>query len=516
MNQASTISNPFYRAALSLRDTYLLRSFFAGLLIPCGFAPFHLPGLAILGMALFFSQLRQQTLKQSIAIGFFFGFGFLGLGVSWIYVSIHEYGHLNAILSALVTLLFIIYLACYPALVALVYHKLAKKRSLLFTCVLFSALWCLGEYLRATTMGGFPWLLLGFGQIDTPLKYLLPIFGVFGVGFITCLCATLLAASTQLKGSVRYLWLFAFIALLIAPSLLKNKAWSTISSTPVSVAIIQPNLSIRDKWDEPLFWQLLQRYEDALGQLIGKKQLIVMPESAIPLPANYISDFIDTIDQKAKRMGSAVLLGMPRPTPANENAYYNTLTTLGSADGSYFKQQLVPFGEFIPEFMLRITNWLSIPVANMKPGKANQPLIRVQNHPVASLICYELAYPQLLRKQLPNAEWIVSISDDGWFGHSLAMYQQLQMAQVLSIQTGRFQVVANKDGLSSVIDTHGDLTASLPVFTSGILETTLYPATGASPWVYLGDLPILLVCLFVLFIACCASVMIRKPINTLI
>lgn len=508
MHQTSTISNPFYRAALSIRDAHLLRSFFAGLLIPCGFAPFHLPGLAILGMALFFAQLRQQTLKQSFAIGFVFGLGFLGLGVSWIYVSIHEYGHLNAIVSALVTLLFIIYLAFYPALVAITYTKLAAKRSLLLTCFIFSALWCLSEYLRAITLGGFPWLLLGVGQIDTPLKYLLPIVGIFGVGFVTSLCATLLATGTQSKGVVRYSWIFTFVAILIVPSLLKNKEWTTISHSPISVGIIQPNLSIRDKWDEALFWRLLQHYEDSISQLIGKKQLIVMPESSIPLPVNYISDFIDTIDQQAKKAGSAILLGIPRPTPADENAYYNTLTTLGSAQGSYFKQQLVPFGEFIPEFMLRITNWLSIPVANMKPGKANQPLIRVQNHPIAALICYELAYPQLLRQQLPEAEWIVSISDDGWFGHSLAMYQQLQMAQVLSIQTGRFQVVANKDGLSSIIDAHGDLTSSLPAFTSGILETTLYPATGASPWVYLGDLPALLVCLLVIF---CALFRLRKP-----
>ena len=137
----------------------------------------------------------------------------------------------------------------------------------------------------------------------------------------------------------------------------------------------------------------------------------------------------------------------------------------------------------------------------MKPGKSNQKLIHSNHYPIASLICYELAYPQLLRQQMPQAQWIVSISDDGWFGHSLAMYQQLQMAQVLSMLTGRFQVVANKEGLSSIIDEHGQLLHTLPAFTAGVLEATLYPATGATPWVRWGDGWLLLLCLCLVILA---------------
>ena len=502
MNQNLTGIKPISLLIASTRYMYLLRAFFSGLLIPLGFAPFHMPGLTILGIALLYAHLQRQTLKQSFLIGFIFGLGFLGLGVSWVYVSIHVYGHLNALLSAVITFVFVFYLAFYPGLVAMLYTKLTAKSSWLWSCFLFSSLWCLSEYLRSTLLiGGFPWLLLGFGQIDTPLGYLLPIIGVYGVSFLTCLAATFLVISTQTTQKNRYICLIIFVAILLTPSFLKYKKWPTISSTPISVGIIQANLSMRDKWDESLFWQLLQNYKEGIDQLIGKKNLVVMPESAIPLPASYVSDFLDTIDLKASQAESAILLGIPQPTSTEEIYYYNSITTLGAAKGNYLKQHLVPFGEFIPQPFGQIISWLGIPLANLKPGHSNQPLIQVHNHPIASLICYELAYPQLLRQQLPEAEWIVSVSDDGWFGHSLAMYQQLQMAQVLSRLTGRFQVVANNDGLSSIINTEGNITASLPAFHAGLLEATIYPATGSTPWVYLGDIPVLFISQFIVLLA---------------
>ncbi len=500
MNQIpSTTLRSF--ATASIRHAVTLRSFFAGLLVPFGFAPIHMPGLAILGIALLFAQLSQQTVKQSFRTGFVFGLGFFGLGISWVYVSIYSYGHLNPPVSAFVTLIFVAYLALFPAGVAMLYQRLAAKQSLLFKCFLFSALWCLFEFLRARFLSGFPWLLLGVGQFDTPLKFLLPIIGVYGVGFITCLAATCLAASVQTSRAKRSSWIIAFVAILLAPLLLKNHAWTKTGSSEISVGVIQANISMRDKWDEYLFWQILQRYEDEIAKLMGKKQLIVMPESAIPVPMNYVSDFLGSLDMRAKKAGSAILLGIPETTTKDDTAYYNTLTALGTAQGSYLKQHLVPFGEFIPKPLLTLSQWLNVPMANLKSGKRAQSPVTVEGHPIATLICFESAYPHLLRNQLPLAEWIVSISDDGWFGHSLAVYQHLQMSQAISMQTGRYQIVANNDGLSSVINTQGEIVDSLPAFSSGILNASIYPATGSSPWVYLGDMPMLLISLLIVLMA---------------
>ncbi len=496
MNQNTTIEHMQAIPSFIVRFGTLTRAFFAGLLLPLGFAPFHLPGFAILSLALLFAQLRTTT--PPFLTGFVFGLGFLGLGVSWVYVSIHEFGPLNALLSGGITLLFVTYLALYPGCVALLYSTLSKHCSFVWSALLFSALWCLGEYLRATLMGGFPWLLLGVSQLDTPLHHIIPILGVYGASFLTCLAATSLVGIAYTTGFKRTRALLVCLSILLLPSFLKNIAWTEVSSKPLSIAIIQANLSMRDKWDESLFWKLVSTYQTYVEQFVPRASVIVLPESAIPVPGNYVSDVLEGLHQKALKSGSAILLGIPEPTHADETYYYNTITTLGTAEGHYRKQHLVPFGEFIPNPFEQVIRWFTLPPANLKPGKKEQPLIRVKNHPIASLICYELAYPALLRKQLPEAEWIVSVSDDGWFGHSLAMYQQLQIAQLLSLQTGRFQVVSNNDGLSSIINTKGEVTASLPAFSSGVLEANIYPAIGSTPWVRWGDLPLLLGCVLVL------------------
>ncbi|WP_082651393.1 apolipoprotein N-acyltransferase [Legionella rubrilucens] len=469
-----------------------LRFFFFGLLLPLSFAPFHLPGLAILSLAFFFHQLNG-TPKSAFLHGLFYGLGFFGLGVSWIFVSIHEYGHLNDLLSAFITFLFIIYLSLFPALMAFLFSRLRIQPFTLLSALAFSALWILGEYLRATFLTGFPWLLLGFGQFDAPIKFLLPIIGVYGIGFLTCFAATLLSLGVKTQGITRLRHFAIFMVIVLMPFVFKHREWSESHAAPVSVGVIQANLSMRDKWDEALFWQLLQGYQEETEKLLGT-ELILMPESAIPLPPSYVSDFLYQMQQRAKWAGSAILLGIPQPVSPGDERYFNSLMTLGKARGSYQKQHLVPFGEYMPRFFIALSDWLGIPDANLQAGKSDQTLIRVQKHPIASLICYELAYGDLLRRQLPAAEWIVSISDDGWFGHSLAMYQQQQMAQVRSLQVARYQVVANNDGLSSVINHRGDLVASLPAFTSGLLRASLYPMTGSTPWTYWGDTPVLLFC----------------------
>lgn len=477
---------------------YLSQVFLAGLLIPLSFAPFHLPGAAILGLAFLYAQLRRD--EQPFLTGFTFGLGLFGLGVSWVYVSIHQYGHLNPVLSALITLIFVVYLSLYTGVMTFLYTKIRLK-SLILSCLLFSALWCLCEYLRATLLSGFPWLLLGFGQIDSPLKFFLPILGVYGVSFLTCLTAAFIATSLQVKRNERYLWVLAFVALLLTPMLLKHKHWTTIDNEPISVGIIQANLSMRDKWDETLFWKLLIHYKEAIDKLLGK-DLIVMPESAIPLPADYISDFLEKINSQTRNAGSAVILGIPQlKNTGNQEEYSNSIVALGAGQGYYIKRHLVPFGEYIPRFFVNLIRWLEVPIDNQVAGPAKQQLIHVKNHPIASLICYELAYPELLRQQLPEAEWLVSVSDDGWFGHSLALYQQLQMSQVLSIQSGRYQVTSNNDGLSAIIDTEGNIIASLPAFKSGVLESVLYPVKGYTPWTYYGDTPILLFNLLLFILA---------------
>lgn len=473
-------------------------TFLAGLLGPLGFAPFHKPGFLLISLAFLFIQLLNNNLKKSIFFGFSYGLGYFGFGVSWVLISIHDYGEINYVLSTLITLFFIIYLALFPGLVAYCFKLIEPKQNTLLSMAAFSLLWCFSEYLRSHFMTGFPWLLVGTSLIDTPLKHLAPIIGIYGLTFCGLFCASLLAMTFRSHSSKRPYYLTAFLFLILAPSLMQSIEWTQVNKKPISVGAVQANLAMRDKWDEQLFWELLTYYEKTTDKLLGK-QLIILPESAIPLPARYLEDYLTRLHEKALHANSALIVGILQPADENESTFYNSIISLGHAKGQHDKFQLVPFGEYIPHPFAKVFGWFHLPEANILPGKKKQALIKIFNHPIASLICYEIAYPHLLRQQLPKSQWIVSISDNGWFGQSLASYQQLQMSQMLSLLTGRYQVVVNNDGLSSIINTKGDIVEGLAPFSAGLLQGELFEAQGATPWVLWNDNPVFIFCSMCLF-----------------
>ncbi|MDX2345359.1 MAG: apolipoprotein N-acyltransferase [Legionella sp.] len=509
MNQTYTSNSVWFHKILSQitassTSTQILRAFASGLLLPLGFAPFHLPGLAILSLALLFLQLTHQSPKKAFLIAFSFGAGFLGLGTSWIYNSIHIYGNLNIPLSIALTLLFVAAFSLYPAFFGLIYAKINQKLPVFLSPFLFASLWLFAEYCRANSFTGFPWLLVGFGQMDSPLQHLLPIIGVFGVSGFTALASGFLGLAIHQKNKYKFIWLTGFVLILILPISLKHKAWTQVHHEPVSVGVIQADLSMRDKWDGALYQTIQDYYQEQITALLPKKNLVILPESAIPLPSSYAGDFLDAIDTEARDNHSAILLGIPHPSDTDPGRYHNALLTLGEARGVYLKQHLVPFGEYIPKRFLKLTGAINLPDPNMAKGSTHQAPVMLHQYPIAALICYELAYPDLIRTQFPQAAFITSLSDDGWFGHSFAMYQHLQMAQVISKQTGRYQIFSNNNGRSSLIDAQGKILNHLPAFSKGVLEGMIYPATGTTPWIQTGDTWVLngTIILLLLIIGC--------------
>ena len=500
MKQAALTNTEFSEALSQVNYGTYFFIFTTGLLAALGFAPFHMPGITILSLAFLFAVQLIYPLKKAVILSFIFGLGYFGFGVSWVIISIHDYGQLNYFLAGLATLLFLAYLAIYPALVAYAFKLLESNHSKFVKILLFSTLWTLSELIRSNLFSGFPWLLVGTTQIDTPLRYLAPVFGIYGLSLFCCLSAALLTIAIRENSVKRYLYLVLFALIIIFPSLGKNIHWTHVKNTPMTIGVVQANLSMRDKWDDTLFWNLLKFYNQAIDKLLGK-QLIILPESAIPLPASYLNEYLLKLHKKALKAKSALMLGILQPSNNSETNYYNAVISLGTAKGGHLKQQLVPFGEYIPKPFVAINRWFGLPEPNLLAGKKNQDLIRINEQPIASLICYEIAYPNLVRMQMPLAQWIVSISDNGWFGRSLASYQQLQMAQLLSLLTGRFQVVVNNDGLSSVVNDNGDIVDGLPPFTSGILQSEIFSAEGATPWVICYDYPVVIFCsLFIIFI----------------
>lgn len=481
------------------------KSFFLGLVYPLGFSPFHYSSILYLSLLFFIHQLYHS--KSLFKEGYLFGLGLALAGTSWIYHSIHQYGHLAPPLALAITCLFIMYVAMFYGLFNTLHYIYTRKSYEYLKPLITASIWTLCEYIRSQLFGGFPWLVLGFSAIDTPLQNLLPWFGIYAPGFILVLA---LACFARMHNrllpiiGVMLIWIPQYLPL-------------HFTNTPhlkVNIAMIQGNVKMQDKWNEVVFWKQFNFYYHEIVALLKPQQVIVLPEAAISVPSSFLTQEIAILHKLALQNNTALVLGIPQPSPDDRDNYYNGILGLGKASGTYFKQQLVPFGEYIPHVFQKLLEYLNIPMVNTIPGQTSQQLISIFNQSVASLICYEIAYPEILRHQLPQAQWIISQSDDGWFGHSLALSQHLQMAQTLSLMAHRDQVFVNNNGLSSLIDANGHILSQIPAWQRRHLQGTIHSHDEKTPWMQWGDRPISILVLIILAISTVWQGLLRKNLST--
>lgn len=477
----------------------MLLAWLFGMTFALAFAPFHYPPCLFLGLFGFFYLLK--TYPNSGRMGFSFGFGAGLIGVSWVYNSIYEYGHLSKPLSVFFTLIFLAYIGVFYCGFAYSSRRLANHLPKALWPLILAANWCVFEWIRAHLFGGFPWLLVGFSALNTPLENILPILGIYGPSFIACFSLGFLILAIEKHNRSP---LFAIIGVmgLVMPKLMPTQIDNANPLPKVHAAVVQANVNMQEKWNEDLFWRQYGYYFSEIQQLLKKHRVVILPEAAISVPSAYIPREIKQLNRLANFKESALLIGIPESTKTDPNQYFNAIVALGQAQGQYHKQQLVMFGETIPKFWHPLFNFLGIPVISTVPGTHHQPPVTVFGQPIASLICYELAYPEILRRQLPQGQWIVSLSDDGWFGHSSALYQHQEMAQVLSFMAHRWQVFVNNNGLSSIIDAKGQIVKQIPAWQAGHLTSAIEAYSTSLPWMLWGDKPILgLCCLIILMSA---------------
>lgn len=419
-------------------------------------------------------------------------------GISWVVISIHDFGAMNYFAAIFVTAMFVGYLSIFPLITSLVFYIL--RRNSVFNILLFACLWTISEILRAKLFTGFPWLLAGTSQLNTPIHYLAPIFGVYGLTLTTCICAGVLAFACTKKSPGNLIAASVFVLIIILPLCLENLSWTKKEGSAIKVAIIQADLSMRDKWDETKLRKIMDFYFEYTTLYSLHNDIIILPETAIPLPTYYIKDYLQSLNAISKKNNSALVLGVIYSQDAKR--YYNALQVLGTGQGQYCKTHLVPFGEYIPDIFKKILTFLGVPQANLNPGFKKQHKPNIKGREVSALICFELAYPNLLRNQFLG-DYLITISDNGWFGHSLASYQHQQIAQMLSLQTGKYQIVANNNGLSAIISEKGLIIKQLKPFSAGVLEGKIFRYIGITPWIKYGDIPVLTICLMFLLLSLC-------------
>jgi apolipoprotein N-acyltransferase len=472
----------------------LLVSLLAGVLAVAGFAPFNLWPLPILSLAVLFSLLTRTTsTRAGFLIGLVWGLGFFMTGVSWVYVSLSVYGGMPTWLAALATFLFCALLALFPAIVGAVQARW-RIPSTLRLLLLIPLCWGVTEWVRDWLFTGFPWLVTGYSQVPiSPLAGYAPLVGVYGVSFLLALIAALLAWGVTMRGPMaQRVWAAVAIVLLgVAGQALQEIAWTTPDGAPTSVALLQGNIPQSMKWQPENTHSTLEIY--ARMAAASPAQLIVLPETALPvfesdLPESYRAGLISL----GQKNGGDVLTGLA--TGSLYGAYYNSVISLGSAPSQrYHKVHLVPFGEYIP--LKPVWGWvirvLHIPLSDFTRGGIKQTPLAIGGQRVAADICYEDAFGEEIIRQLPAASVLVNVSNLAWFGDSFAPWQHAQMSQMRALETGRMMLRATNTGVTAIIDAKGHILASLPLFTTGSLSGEIQGYAGSTPYVRLGNAPVL-------------------------
>ena len=481
-----------------------LAAFLFGAATVLGFAPLGLAPFPFFSAAgLLYLWQGAATPRRAAGLGFAFGLGLFLAGVSWVYVSLHQFGAMPAPLAAIATLLFCAFLALFPALVGYLqaqFHCPITLRQLL----LIPALWVLSEWVRDWIFTGFPWLSLGYSQAASALGAYAPLTGVFGLSWLVLICAGLLLALARAGERAAAL---AGLALVFGVGYgLKQIEWTQAQGAPVTVSLLQGNIPQELKWDEARFAATVRLYQRMIRESTAR--LTVLPETAIPRFLDLLDpELLRGLAQTARSRGADLIIGLPLREA--DRGYYNSVLGLGASPVQrYDKIHLVPFGEFIPPGFGWVLSILKIPLTDFSRGSAGQAPLALAGQKVAVNICYEDAFGEEIIRALPEATLLVNVSNVAWFGDSLAPHQHLQIAQLRALETGRFMLRATNAGMTAIIDHHGNIAAVLPAFTQGTLNGSAQGRSGATPYVRWGNGPVVLLAL----LACgLAALRHRKP-----
>ncbi len=463
--------------------------FLLGMLTVLGFAPFYLFPVPVFTLAVLLGFCyRSETSRHAAGWGFCFGMGLFSAGVTWIYVSLHDFGAMPVHTAVLALIVLCAYLSLFPAMSMWFLTRLRLRSPLLWALVAAAA-WMLCEWLRGTLFTGFPWLTMGYSQAPySPLIGFAPLIGAYGLSLLLLLSAASLFFWYE-KGLRNWRYGLPLMLIWLGGFGLQMIEWVKPDGEPVSVSLLQGNIAQDLKWRDDHLENTMQTYAQLI--LSSDSRLIVTPEISIPLfsdvmPKNYVSYLAD----HARKNNGDVLIGLAERTTDDGDDYYNTMFSFGSApEQRYRKHHLVPFGEFIP--LKPIFGWvidvLKIPLSDFSRGGLDQQPMNIAGQRVAINICYEDVFGEEIILQLPQATLLVNVSNDAWFGRSIGPQQHLQISQMRAIETGRYMLRATNTGVTAIIDERGRVLQTIEIFTTAALHGWAQGFSGATPYVRIGN-----------------------------
>lgn len=483
----------------SMKKRDILLSFLSGALLILSFPYFDLEFLAWVALVPLFLAVEGKGLVYSFKIGFLTGaISFLGI-LYWIIVAVHSYGNVPLILSALILLLLVGYLSLYIGVFTYLI-RLIQIRLGIETILFIPFLWVALEYLRSFLLTGFPWANLGYSQyLNIPFIQMVDITGSYGLSFVIVLVnATLFQVARQwvqkifplkeviltfivLSGSLTY----GYIKLgIIDRQIIQNPS--------LKVGLVQGNIDQSIKWDESFQKETLKIYS-RLSQRISeeKPDLIIWPETATPFFFQDAKEYQPLVQEIPKRTNAFLLFGTPtyRIEKGKVNHYNSAylLSPAGELVGKYDKIHLVPYGEYVPLGEYIPLGSLGEGIGNFKPGKEIFNFTLSQGK-FGVLICFEIIFPDLCRRFVKKgANFLVTITNDAWFGKTSAPHQHFSMAVFRAVENRVFIARAANTGISGFIDPRGKILKQGGIFSEEAINGTIHLSKEKTFYTLYGD-----------------------------
>ncbi|HWW29894.1 MAG TPA: apolipoprotein N-acyltransferase [Steroidobacteraceae bacterium] len=479
--------------SLGLRGT-CAAAFAAGAALNLGFAPFGWWPVALLAPAALFALIRGLPPRRACAVGAAFGVGVFAFGTYWLYTCLHVFGLVPVWLTLVLQAALIAIASFYSAALCYLANRFWLKPGATRDWLVLPALWVLLEWLRGWVLSGFPWLSLGYALIDSPLAGWAPLFGVYGLTWagasigVAINVVLMPAQPWERRGAAAGLALM----LLLVPSLLARHDWTHPDGPRIAVAAVQGAVPQDQKWQAKNRELTKQRYLQLTNQAWGAR-LIIWPESAIPVVAPLLQDYLRQLQEQGRAHDADFAIGLVDFSAKTEQ-FYNGILVLSDSGGWYYKRHLVPFGEYfpVPAFIRSWMRLMSLPNEDFTPGAPRQPVLRAAGQKLGLSVCYEDAFGSEQLRVLRDASLLINVTNNAWYGNSTAPHQHLQIARMRALEAGRYLVRAANDGITAAIGPHGEIVARLAQFQEGVLRADVQPMSGLTPYARLGNFPVLI------------------------
>ncbi len=487
-----------------------LIAFLAGAALALAFAPFNLWPLAVLCPALLLLMWQGASPRQAARTGFWFTVGTFLAGTYWIYHSVHIIGNAPIWVALFLMAGMISIMGGYTALFGYVQARWLPSSGMVRWLAVLPGGWVLVEWFRGWFLSGFPWLAVGYTQLDTPLAGFAPVIGVYGVSLLVMLTAGAIVAAVLMRGKARIGVLVAALVPWAAGFALNRHEWTVPSGNPVSVAIVQGAVPQEMKWSIAQRDQTLALYRNLTEPHFGA-QIILWPEAALPDIAHALADYLKALWRDAQASGSSVVMGLLHQDPDSLKVY-NGILALDEDAEWYDKRRLVPFGEFfpVPSFVRQWMRLMSLPNSDISAGEDGQPALHVAGQALGATICYEDAYGSKQLDVLQEATLLINVTNDAWFGDSTAPHQHLEISRMRALEAGRPLLRGANDGITALIGADGKVMSTIPQFKPAVLTGTVQPRTGLTPYARAGNWPAIVVSLLLIAAGAGSHVRVRR------